>query len=232
MRAISTYLGDGENRFPLSSITAVERHLDEIQAGPSQALVTTAGGKFDTNGLDIEWVVTHYVRMAWHVGRVQSLLTRILTFPLPTVVAVNGHACGAGAMSAVAHDSRIMRSDPGNLCFPEVDIRLPFMPGTAALIQSKPDHRTAITAMTSGHRYGGTEARAHGLVDRTAPADGVLDTTLEVATPLLGKDPDTLGTIKTTIFASAVTALGQLQGWTGPRHPARRRPLSASTLVA
>ncbi|NDV10897.1 hypothetical protein GXW84_42100 [Rhodococcus sp. IEGM 248] len=66
--------------------------------------------------------------------------------------------------------------------------------------------------MTSDHRYDGTEARAHGLVDRTAPADGVLDTTLEVATPLLGKDSDTLGTIKTTTFASAVTALGQLQG--------------------
>ncbi len=88
------------------------------------------------------------------------------------------------------------------------------MPGMAALIQSKLDHRTAITAMTSGHghRYGGTEARAHGLVDRTAPADGVLDTALEVATPLLGKDPDTLGTVKATTFASAVTALGQLQG--------------------
>ncbi|MHA4853906.1 enoyl-CoA hydratase-related protein [Rhodococcus sp. MSC1_016] len=201
-------LGDGENRFSLSGNTAVERHLDEIQAGSSPALVTTAGGKFYTNGLDLEWLVTQYVRMARYVGGVQSLLLRILTFPLPTVAAVNGHAFGAGAMFAVAHDSRLMRSDRGYLCFPEVDFRLPFSPGMAALIRSKLDHRTAITAMTSGHRYGGTEARAHGLVDRTAPADGVLDTALEVATPLLGKDPDTLGTIKATVFAAAVTALG------------------------
>lgn len=53
---------------------------------------------------------------------------RILTLPEPTVAAVSGHVFGAGAMLAMAHDWRIMRSDRGYFCFPEVDIRIPFTP--------------------------------------------------------------------------------------------------------
>lgn len=203
-------LGDAENRFSLSWISAVERHLDEIQEGCSRALVTTARGKFYSNGLDLEWIETQRDQISSYIGRVQSLLARILAFPLPTVAAVNGHAFGAGAMFAIAHDCQVMRSDRGYLCFPEVDIRIPFTPGMAALIQAKLDHRTAITAMTSGHRYGGAEAHAQGLVDCAVPAEDVLDTAFGMAAPLRGKDPETLAAIKSTIFTSAITALGLL----------------------
>lgn len=109
--------------------------------------------------------VAHHDRITWYVGRVQKVLARVLTLSLPTVAAVNGHAFGAGAMLAMAHDYRVMRSDRGYLCFPEVDIRLPFTPGMAALIQAKLSAQAAVTAMTTAHRYGGEEARDHGLVE-------------------------------------------------------------------
>jgi enoyl-CoA hydratase/carnithine racemase len=57
--------------------------------------------------------------------------------PLPTVASFNGHAFGAAAMLATAHDYRVMRDDRGYFCFPEVDINIPFTPGIAALIQAK-----------------------------------------------------------------------------------------------
>ena len=69
---------------------------------------------------------------AWYVGRVQGMLARFLTLPVPTAAAVVGHAFGAGAMLALAHDFRVMRADRGYFCFPEVDIRIPFTPGMAA----------------------------------------------------------------------------------------------------
>ena len=70
-----------------------------------------------------------------YVADAQALLARMLALPIPTVAAVTGHAFGAGSMLATAHDWRVMRADRGFFCFPEVDIRLPFTPGMAALVR-------------------------------------------------------------------------------------------------
>jgi enoyl-CoA hydratase/carnithine racemase len=127
------------------------------------------------------------------------------------VAAINGHAFGAGSMLAIAHDFRVMRDDRGYFCFPEVDIRIPFTPGMAALIQSKVPPQTAVTAMTTGHRYGGQEALTAALVDDTAAVDGVVDAAMGRVQPILGKDPATLGAIKTTMYAAVTDALRMSQ---------------------
>ncbi|MGV9866543.1 enoyl-CoA hydratase-related protein [Rhodococcus koreensis] len=200
-------LGDDENRFSPEWLDTVDGLLDDAHEHGAQALVTTATGKFYSNGLDLEWLLANGDRADWYVGRVQALFSRILTLPLPTVAAVNGHAFGAGAMLGIAHDYRVMRSDRGFYCFPEVDIHIPFTPGMAALIQAKLTPQTAITAMTTGHRYGGTEAHTNGLVDGTAPEGAVLGAAVDLIAPLAGKDAGTLGAIKSTMFAPAVAAL-------------------------
>ena len=176
-------------------------------AAQAQGLVTTGLGKFYSNGLDLDWLGANTDRGEWYVGTVQKLFARILTFGLPTLAAVNGHAFGAGAMLAVAHDYRIMRSDRGYYCFPEVDIRIPFTPGMAALIQAKLTPQTAVTAMTTGHRYGGVEAKAAALVDDTATEADLIDAAVTRIAAIAGKDPGTLGAIKNTMYANAVTAL-------------------------
>jgi enoyl-CoA hydratase/carnithine racemase len=202
-------LGDDENRWSPDWIDAVASRLDEVVSGAPSALVTTATGKFFTNGLDLEWLTANPDRWTWYVGRVHQLLSKTLTLPIPTIAAINGHAFGAGAMLAMAHDFRVMRSDRGYLCFPEVDIRIPFTPGMAALIQVKVPATTAVASMTTGRRYGGEDARAVGLVDVTADEAGLVDAAVAAMTPLVGKDKETLGTIKSTMFAAAVAALGE-----------------------
>src|SRR3954452_16427526 len=150
-------LGDDENRFSPKQLDTLDVQLDDVTSN-AHALITTGLGKFYSNGLDLDWLGANSDRLGWYVARVQSLLKRVLTFPLPTVAAVNGHAFGAGSMLAIAHDYRIMRDDRGYFCFPEVDIHIPFTPGMAALIQAKVPPQTAVTAMPTGHRYGGQEA--------------------------------------------------------------------------
>jgi enoyl-CoA hydratase/carnithine racemase len=199
-------LGDGENRFSPAWLDGLEAHLDEVEAH-AQGLVTIGAGKFYSNGLDLDFLMTNGDRAEWYVNRVQDLFARILTFPMPTVAAVNGHSFGAGAMLAIAHDYRVMREDRGYYCFPEVDINIPFTPGMAGLIQAKLGPQAAITAMTTGHRFGGPQALAAGLVDGTAAADRILDSAVERLSGLLGKNPDTVRAIKTTMFASVVAAL-------------------------
>ena len=200
-------LGEDENRFSPEFLDAINAQLDELEAGGAQGLVTTARGKFYTNGLDLDWLTAHADQMQSYVARVQALLARVLTVPMPTAAAVTGHAFGAGAMLAMAHDARVMRADRGFFCFPEVDIRIPFTDGMAALIQAKLTPRAAVASMTTGRRFGGVEAAELGIVDATAGEGAVTAAAVELLRPLAGKDPGTLGAIKRTMFRTAAQAL-------------------------
>lgn len=199
-------LGDDENRFSPDFLDAVNSHLDTVEDSAG-ALVTVGDGKFWSNGLDLDWLLAHGDEMESYVRRVHALFARLLVFPMPTLAAITGHAFGAGAMAAVAHDFRFMRADRGYFCFPEVDIDIPFTPGMAALIQAKTTPATAVEAMTTGRRYGGSDALAAGIVDATAGLDEIVDTAVARLTPLLGKKPTTVAAIKSTMFAGPVAAL-------------------------
>ncbi|WP_031468406.1 enoyl-CoA hydratase/isomerase family protein [Sciscionella sediminilitoris] len=199
-------LGDTENRFSPDWLTAVGEQLDTA-AATAGALVTSGSGKFYTNGLDLEWLLANADQYADYVARVHELLARLLTFPVPTVAAINGHAFGAGAMFALANDYRVMRADRGYFCFPEADINIPFTPGMAALIQAKLTPAAAMAAMTTARRFGGPQARELGLVDEVAEQEQVLERAVELARPLAGKDRGTLGAIKSTMFATAASTL-------------------------
>ncbi|WP_280407578.1 enoyl-CoA hydratase-related protein [Nocardia brasiliensis] len=200
-------LGDNENRFSPAFLDEVNAHLDAALDADAQGLVTTAGGKFYSNGLDLDWLGANSDRGDWYVAQVQALFTRVLTLPVPTAAALPGHAFGAGAMLAIAHDYRAMRADRGYFCFPEADIRIPFTPGMAALIQAKLTPKAAIASMTTGRRFGGTDALAYDIVDATAAEGAVTDAALAMLALLGGKDRGTLTAIKTTMFGPAIAAL-------------------------
>ena len=108
-------LGDGENRFHPDWVSSVEAALDEVEGteGP-RALVTCATGKYWSNGLDLEWLFSHPDDAGAFVSRVHRLFARVLTLPVPTVAAVQGHCFAAGAMLALAHDWTVMRLDRGS----------------------------------------------------------------------------------------------------------------------
>jgi enoyl-CoA hydratase/carnithine racemase len=201
------HLGDDENRFSPEFLDEFNAQIDDAISLGAHALVTVATGKFYWNGLDLDWLAAHGDQTQWYVGRVQALLARMLTLPMPTAAAIGGHSFGAAAMLALAHDFRVMRADRGYFCFPEVDIRIPFTPGMAALIQAKLTPQAAVAAMTTGRRFGGKEAAAFGIVDATADEDAVTGTALNIVAPLGAKDPGTIGAIKNTMFASAAAAL-------------------------
>jgi enoyl-CoA hydratase/carnithine racemase len=200
-------LGDDENRFSLGFLDEVNGRLDDIASSDAGGLVTTGTGKFYSNGLDLDWLMAHGDQMQFYVGRVQALFARVLTWAMPTAAALNGHAFGAGAMLTMAHDYRVMRADRGFFCFPEVDIRIPFTPGMAALIQAKLTPAAAVASMTTGRRFGGADALQFAIVDATAAEDAVVDGAVELLAPLGGKDKGTLGAIKHTMYGPAISAL-------------------------
>jgi enoyl-CoA hydratase/carnithine racemase len=201
-------LGGDENRFHPDFLATLSALLDDVEATPApRALVTAATGKFFSNGLDLEWVAANTDQIDDYTASVHELLARVLTFPAPTVAALQGHTFAAGAMFALAHDWRVMRADRGFFCLPEADINIPFLPGMSALIQSKLTPATATDVMLTARRYGGEDALAARLITATAGEDEVLAAAVGLAAPLASKDPTTLGTIKQRMYAGVVETL-------------------------
>ena len=201
-------LGDGENRFHPDWLAAVNGALDEVErAEGHRALVTTATGKFYSNGLDLDWLFAHPERHEDYLASVQELLARMLALPLVTVAALQGHAFAAGAMFSLAHDFRVMRADRGFWCLPEADINLPFSPGMSALIQARLAPQTAHEAMITARRFGGHDAFAAAIVDRAVPEDAVRPAAIDIAQAQVAKAGDTLRTIKARMYAPVIDLL-------------------------
>jgi len=201
-------LGDGENRFHPDWVEAVGTALDEVEKaeGP-RALVTAATGKFYSNGLDLDWLFAHAEAHDSYIASVHALLARVLSLPVVTVAAVQGHAFAAGAMFTLAHDFRVMRADRGFWCLPEADINLPFTVGMSGLIQARLAPQAAHEAMITARRYGGHDALAAGIIDRAVDEQGVRATAMEIAAAQAGKAGETLATIKARMYAGALAAL-------------------------
>jgi len=206
-------LGSDENRFHPDWLAAVNAQLDEVTAasGP-RALVTSATGKFWSNGLDLAWIFDHPDASGAFLDDFHALFARVLSLPVPTVTACQGHVFAAGAMLALAHDLRVMREDRGFFCLPEVDIQIPFSAGMGALIQSRLAPQVAHEAMTTGRRYGGAKALAAGIVDASVAEEAVLSTAVERAGALTGKAGPTLGAIKEQMYAPTLTLLRTPRG--------------------
>ena len=201
-------LGETENRFHPDWLASVEDHLSVVeQAEGPRALVTTATGRFFSNGLDLDWLGGHGDQMAAYIARVQQLFARVLALPVVTVAALQGHTFAAGAMLALAHDHRVMRADRGFWCLPEVDLGMPFAAGMAALIRARLTPQAAHEAMVTGRRYGGGDALAAGIVDRVADEDRVRETALELAQPHVAKAGPNLAAIKTGMYGPVLDAL-------------------------
>jgi Delta3-Delta2-enoyl-CoA isomerase len=203
-------LGDGENRFHPDWVAAVGTALDEVEqaAGP-RALVTAATGKFFSNGLDTEWLSASGDARDGYLASVQALLARVLTLPVVTAAAVQGHAFAAGAMLTLAHDFRVMRADRGFWCLPEVDLGLPFTPGMSALIQARLVPQVAHEAMVTARRYGGHDAVAAGIADRAVDEQAVRATAVELAAGHAARAGQTIAAIKSRMYAPVLAALGR-----------------------
>lgn len=202
-----------ENRMNADWLHAMNAALDEVEAAdPPAALVTTGAGKFFSNGLDLEWLQTGAVDMRSFVADVERVFARILGAPYFTIAACNGHTFAAGAMLAMAHDMRIMRSDRGFYCLPEVEIKIPLTAGMNALMVGTLPVVTAREVLVTGRRFGGAEAADKGIVNEALPEAEVLQRSVEIAAEHAPKAGPTMAAIKRRMFMDAISLLENSQG--------------------
>ena len=204
--------GDDDNRTSVAWVETMNRLLDEAEAqalsGPA-ALITTGSAKHYSNGLDVEHMATLAgAEIKAYVDSVEGVLGRILTFPAPTVAAVNGHAFGAGAFAVLAHDHAVMRADRGFVCWPEVHLQMAFSPGLMAMIQSLLTAVTAREALTTGRRYGGPDAVLAGFVNEAVGLDHLRAAASEYGHAHAANAGANLRKIKQQLHRSVVDLLG------------------------
>ena len=203
------HLRNGENRFNRGSLDAINRALDEIEAGADPtALVVTGEGKFFSNGLDLDWMMGDGAdEVNTFLADFELLFARVLTFPMVTVAALNGHVFAGGAMFSMSHDFRIMRTGRGFWCLPEVDLGMPLRPGMNAVVKARLPKSTFHESIVTGKRYAAEEALGKGIVDAIAAEDEVLPRAIELAQQHAGKNRTAIAALKEEMYRDALIIL-------------------------
>ncbi|XP_028762391.1 enoyl-CoA delta isomerase 2, peroxisomal-like [Neltuma alba] len=122
--------GDDQHRLNSTLIASLLSTFSQIrsQASPGSVLITTAHGRFFSNGFDLAWAQSAGSpsaardRLLHMVASFKPVVAALFSLPMPTIAALPGHAAGAGLMLAMSHDYILMRSDKGVLYMPEVDL--------------------------------------------------------------------------------------------------------------
>lgn len=218
---------EGENRWNTTFTRAFSQALDEVEqsSGPAALVTASDNVKFFSNGLDLEWISSE----GGHPGgdrhafgpEIMALFARMITFPIPTICAVNGHAFGAGFMIALCHDERIMRQERGFLCANEIELGMTIPEPELALFRHKIPMPAFFQTVQLARRWTGPDALSAGIVQQVAELSAVLPSAIERAQSLahLGENRTNFKWMKEHIYGENAA----IHGVHGPaymlRHP-------------
>ncbi|MEJ2087909.1 MAG: enoyl-CoA hydratase/isomerase family protein [Gammaproteobacteria bacterium] len=183
-------MNDGENRWNTTFVRAFSEALDEVEysEGPAALVTRSANEKFFSNGLDLEWLQAE----GEHRGgdrtvfgdEFMKLMSRLITLPIPSIAAINGHGFGAGMMVALCHDIRIMREDRGFICANEMQLGLKIPTPELALFKHKVPANAFFETVQLARRWTGPDALAAGIVQQTTAFEALDEVALTRAREL------------------------------------------------
>ncbi|KAI9926482.1 hypothetical protein ASPWEDRAFT_45415 [Aspergillus wentii DTO 134E9] len=168
-----TFTSPKDNRLTPTFIEALLLALDVIEHRfPKGVVVTTSGiAKFYSNGLDLELATsTEGFLEKW----LWKLFRRFLTYPMPTVALLNGHAFAGGFMVAMYHDYRIQNPSKGFLCINELEFGVPLQTPMMNIFREKLTPANFRNVVLGAKRFPGPESLSAGIVDGLGGLDETL----------------------------------------------------------
>ncbi|KAK3304001.1 ClpP/crotonase-like domain-containing protein [Chaetomium strumarium] len=195
-----------DNRLTTASCTALLDALDLIEFGgytPGVVVTTSGIAKFYSNGLDLE----HAVATDGFMPRVlYRLFHRFLTYPMPTIALLPGHAFAAGLMLAMHHDYRVMNPTRGFACVNELEFGVPLKAAMSSIFRLKLAPQAYRQLVLEAHRFGGAAAVDVGIADRVGGLEAVL--ALVAEKKLAGKAKTGIyGLLKAEMYRESVALL-------------------------
>jgi enoyl-CoA hydratase/carnithine racemase len=175
-------LDQDDNRLNLDLCLSLLATLDEIEKETDALTLVIKSGHAGvwSNGFDIDWINARLAEgdketVTRFLAKDIELRRRLLTYPLLTIAAINGHVFGGGAVLSCCFDFRFMLSQRGYFCIPAVDRGYPIVPGTAALLKQVMPMYMVEDIIFSGRRFTGKEAAASGIITSTYNEDEFID---------------------------------------------------------
>jgi enoyl-CoA hydratase/carnithine racemase len=171
-------MADGENRFNPDFLNAFLDTIDAVETGSDARTMVfiSAHEKIFSNGIDLQWLAP--VIQAGDMASAKAffhllnrVFIRLLTCPMITVAAINGHAFAGGAILSCAFDFRFMQTGRGFFCLPEVDLGIPFLPGMNALLKKAIPTYQLEEMQYTGARLTAEQCAAHHIVSRACPPE-------------------------------------------------------------
>ncbi|MBN1689741.1 MAG: enoyl-CoA hydratase/isomerase family protein [Dehalococcoidia bacterium] len=181
-------MDEADNRLNPGMVNSLLETLDAIEKETEALTVVVNSGHSHiwTNGFDIDWIlaslekgaraeVRQFLIMDLHLRR------RLLTYPLITIAALNGHTFGGGAVFSSCFDFRFMRSGRGFFCIPVIDLKYPILPGTRALLLNAYPVHVVKELILAGRRMTATECVSSHVVSAAFGNEELMDKVMAFA---------------------------------------------------
>ncbi|KAI1190318.1 enoyl-CoA hydratase/isomerase [Nemania serpens] len=201
-----TFTSPNDNRLTPEFCAALLTALDIVEFEHEPGVVVTTSGirKFYSNGLDLELAMT--LPGFWE-NSLYPLYKRFLTYPMPTVALINGHAFAGGLILAMHHDYRVFTDGGrGFACVNELDFGAPLPPPLSSIFRIKTAPSVYRTLVLEAKRFDGKSALEAGLVDAVGEVDAVLKLIEDRGLVAKGTK-GSYGALKTEMYKESVALL-------------------------
>ena len=199
VHVLSLTNNDAENTFTLDVMHEYLAAFDEVDKyeGNTALLICCDHEKTFSTGINLKWLMAQNpVGQKAFIQALETVLVRLALLSAPTIVAINGNAYAGGAILSSSADFRLMRSDRGRFCFPEVDIKIAFTPIMSDIIDLLPNKHVLKHMALTGKAFTGVECEANNIVDSIHSADELIPTAMEFVKLLAKKDRKTYTSIR------------------------------------
>ena len=157
---------------------------DELKAArDAKAVILTGAGTIFCAGVDLYRLLNEGEAYAREFYPALCMFIRdLFEFPVPLVVASNGHSIAGGGLMVMAGDYRLMAAGKGRIGIPEllVGVRFPAIALELARFAVPPQHIQKL--IYRGLNVLPDEALQMGLVDEVVAPDQLLDRAQQIAT--------------------------------------------------
>ena len=182
------------NALSAGLMSELQAAVDAIAADPSVRVVIIEGaGRGFCAGHDLKELRSHSGDRDFYQAifkQCSRLMTSIITLPQPVIAKIHGIATAAGCQLVATCDLAVADAT-AHFGTPGVNIGLFCSTPMVALSRAVP-RKQAMEMLLTGDMISAEEAQRLGLINRTAPADTLEQTTLALARKVAEKSPLTL----------------------------------------
>ncbi len=206
---------NGENRHNKAFSEALNQAVDQVVKDETATalILTSTDEKNWSQGIDLDWMMKQLqgggdpTNVRDFLLDMDQIFRKFLLYPIPVIAAINGHCFANGAILAAACDFRLMRSDRGFYCLPEVNINIPFAPAMQKMLLHKYPNTVVNQMMLTGKRFTAPELERHNIIEKAcADMDETIKASILFAKSLV-KNRDIYSKMKKQLNADVVDTI-------------------------